>query len=84
MDLAVDRDVDQLDTPHHDLAQVDATESGASQVYCPELRTSKVSALEPRATQISTNEVSHAVTLAIGGDSVATCRGLHLVRWRPG
>ena len=51
-DLAVDVDVDHLDAPHHDPAQVDGAELGTGHIDGTQLRAAEVDALEPGATQI--------------------------------
>jgi hypothetical protein len=64
-DFAVDVDVDQFDTAHHDPAQVDAAEPGARQVDGEQFRAAEVDTLEPGAMKINTHEVSHAMTLTM-------------------
>jgi hypothetical protein len=74
-DLAVDVGIDQLDTVHHNPAQVDSAEPGARQIDRTQLRITEVHALQLEAAPILTEEVSHDRTVAsLTGDPLAPSR----------
>ena len=63
LDLAVDVDVDELGSAHHDAVQVDTTEPGVDQVDGTELRPAEVDPLKPGVAEIRMHEISHVATL---------------------